>query len=484
MPHSPGGLLSLPAAEAAQRLLLTRLEVWRRLSPRLDDAEDTEALHDFRVALRRLRTIIRAFRSAVDDRISGKLRRRLRRLADATGASRDLEVQRAWLVARLPQLSPRQRSEGRWLLARLERLEASADEALREQIEKRFGPLEEQLQAALTEPQTGADDGLTAAVMVGAALRDGSALLSFQLRAIHSITDDADAHEARILAKRLRYLLEAFAEEIPGAASLIDRLKKLQDLLGDLHDLHRLAAELRSAFRETAVQRADRVYHHLLPWGDLDAELPPIKAPTTGGGLAGLVGLVREEAETLFARLQREWLDGGGGAALCTDLDALGRAVTAVLKPGVEIERKYLLSGVPPAAADAPSQEIEQGWLPGTTVVERLRHVTSADGEAWYRTVKAGQGLQRIELEEATTRDLFEALWPLTEACRVRKRRHTVSTGPVHWEVDEFLDRDLVLAEIELPSAEAKVEVPDWLRDYLIREVTGESAYVNRVLAR
>ena len=49
---------------------------------------------------------------------------------------------------------------------------------------------------------------------------------------------------------------------------------------------------------------------------------------------------------------------------------------------------------------------------------------------------------------------------------------------------DEFLDRKLVLAEIELISARDDVAIPDWLARCLVREVTGEIEYLNHTLAR
>ena len=52
------------------------------------------------------------------------------------------------------------------------------------------------------------------------------------------------------------------------------------------------------------------------------------------------------------------------------------------------------------------------------------------------------------------------------------------------WEIDEFVDRELVLAEVELKSADEPIQPPEWLRPYLVREVTGEDAYVNLNLAR
>jgi CYTH domain-containing protein len=128
--------------------------------------------------------------------------------------------------------------------------------------------------------------------------------------------------------------------------------------------------------------------------------------------------------------------------------------------------------------------EIEQGWLPGTRVVERWRKVRASGEPICYRTVKSGHGLTRLELEEKTSSELFEHIWPLTEGHRVVKRRRRVPAEGVTWEIDEFLDRELVLAEVELPSEDATVEVPEWLKPYVVREVTGDPEYSNRKLAR
>jgi len=483
----PGTLLYLPARQAARQLALPLLEEWGRTRARLDDSADAEALHDFRVALRRLRSLVRAFRPACPDLVPRGLRRRLRRLADATGASRDLQVQRAWLLGRLPKLTARQRAEARWMAARLEGRETAVNERLRRRVEKSFGPLHERLWAALASDHPAEDKGAAgpaAVAVVGKALAEWTGSLGYRLGTIHTISNDAEAHATRILVKRVRYLLEPFQTDLAGAAAAVGRLKQLQDLLGDLHDLHRIASELRAAFRDAAVSHADRVCRDLLPWGEAEGEPGLPKVPGATGGLAALARVLRAEGEALFAQLKSEWLDGVGGGELCAALRVLGDLVADRRAPGIEIERKFLLSGLPPHAETFPSQEIEQGWLPGKELVERLRHVRAAEGDAWYRTVKSGEGIQRIELEEATTRELFDALWPLTEGCRVGKRRYLVPEGTAMWEVDQFLDRGLALAEIELPDRDARVEIPGWLAEYLVREVTAEPEYVNRALAR
>jgi len=127
--------------------------------------------------------------------------------------------------------------------------------------------------------------------------------------------------------------------------------------------------------------------------------------------------------------------------------------------------------------------EIEQGYLPGERLIERVRRTRSEQGEEMVRTVKEGSGLTRLEVEEPVTPEVFAGLWPLTEGRRLRKRRYRIPDGGLTWEIDEFLDRDLVLAEVELTGRPVDVEVPAWLRPHLDREVTEDEAYSNLRLA-
>ncbi|MGH9885846.1 MAG: CHAD domain-containing protein, partial [bacterium] len=69
----------------------------RKKSEDLAANEDPDALHDFRVAVRRLRSWLRAFGAELDDTLRGKERKRLDRIAEATRESRDLEVHIAWI---------------------------------------------------------------------------------------------------------------------------------------------------------------------------------------------------------------------------------------------------------------------------------------------------------------------------------------------------------------------------------------------------
>ena len=148
-----------------------------------------------------------------------------------------------------------------------------------------------------------------------------------------------------------------------------------------------------------------------------------------------------------------------------------------------EIERKYLLHGLPDRAAAAPSIDIVQGYLPGTKIIERVRRLRQTSGIRFVRTIKLGRGVSRIEIEEPMTEKLFDALWPLTAGRRIHKRRYLVPDGQFTWEIDEFLDQPLVLGEIELPD-ERHPAIPEWLAPHVTREVTDEPGFTNASLAR
>jgi CYTH domain-containing protein len=150
-----------------------------------------------------------------------------------------------------------------------------------------------------------------------------------------------------------------------------------------------------------------------------------------------------------------------------------------------EIERKYLLRGLPKGIAAFPSVEIDQGYIPGVRVRERVRRVRDGEIVTYVRTIKVGTGIHRFEFEEPTTEAFFAAVWPLTDGHRVRKRRYRVPCDGFEWEVDEFLDRpDLVLAEIELDDVSERPDPPPEIEAVIVREVTDESEFGNFRLAK
>ena len=147
----------------------------------------------------------------------------------------------------------------------------------------------------------------------------------------------------------------------------------------------------------------------------------------------------------------------------------------------MEIERKFLLPEAPAWLDDHDSVAIEQGYLAiveGETEV-RLRR----KGDSTILTVKRGTGEVRREEEIELEEDQFGALWPLTEARRVVKRRYEVPHGDLTIEVDVFEGplAGIVIGEVEFDSEQASAAFvpPDWLGD----EVTGDARYANESLA-
>jgi CYTH domain-containing protein len=200
-------------------------------------------------------------------------------------------------------------------------------------------------------------------------------------------------------------------------------------------------------------------------------------------GLISLARLAHERAVTAFERFTSEWVEGHG-KGFHREIFELAARLEARAPSTLEIERKFLLKRLPGSMPNATHLKIEQGYLPGDRLVERLRSIETDGHRSYVRTVKVGAGLVRTELEEETSAAMFERMWPLTKGRRLTKKRHRVPQGDLTWEIDEFTDRQLVLAEIELPSAETEVQIPEWLQACVEREVTGEVAYLNSTLAK
>jgi len=470
-------LLSRPTTDAVRRIGRGYLNDATRALDRLGDRKDTEALHDFRVAVRRLRSLLRAYRRWLGRAGAMKVRRRLRALGSGTNAGRDAEVQIAWLEAQRATLARGERTGLNWLLRRLKAVRRESYTAARRQVRKEFTRAADMLARRLDEL---ADDAPPFRETFALLVRQHAASLETRLAAIRGADDEEDAHEARISAKRLRYLLEPLRRESPPVKQLVEHLKALQDLLGDLHDAHVLENVLLTALERTTREKAKRLRAIALE-GDTAAVRREHRRDEQVG-LVALAGRVRARRDALFATLDAHWLHDRG-EAFFQEARALAQQLAQVPGVPIERERKFLLRGLPEAVAHVEPELIEQGWLPGDRLRERLRRTRDGTAERFFRTVKLGTGLERIEIEEETTADLFAALWPLTDGCRIAKRRYRIAEGPLVWEVDEFLDRDLVLAEVELPRPDSAAEIPEWLAPMLEREVTGDPDYLNLTLA-
>lgn len=482
----PRDLLERGPEEASRLLALAYLTEAMGSLKRLTDATDPEALHDFRVAVRRLRSCCRAYRPFIAGSVSKKLRGRLREITTATNAARDAEVLLAWVRTQRETLAGAEPQGVDWLVERLEERRAAAQAAISGGIPEQFSGLAARLRKRLNRFETTVHlDGRSRprpfGRVAGELIQSHVAELREQLKLVHAPGDADEAHRARISAKRLRYLLEPLARRSRRAKGLVTRLKALQDLLGDLRDMQVLAREIAAAVEWGAAERARR--QHQLAMEDAGAQRSAGGEPAADRpDLVALARLAEARQGELFAAFETDWLRGG--ERFLRRVERFGKSLAARRQPHVEIERKFLLTGLPERAKGLPALEVAQGWIPGAVLQERLRRTCGPGEERFTRTIKLGAGKTRTELEEPTTREVFESLWPLTEGRRVFKRRYPVADKDLVWEIDEFTDRDLTLAEVELSGEDEASEPPDWLRPYVAREVTGEPEYLNVNLAR
>ena len=183
---------------------------------------------------------------------------------------------------------------------------------VREALEERLSTYAQTVRTRATRPTA------TLAEAIAARLGDHGDELAAALDGVHSIADEEPAHEARIVAKRLRYLVEPAAPHVKDGRKLLGRLKRLQDALGTLHDTHVMAHEIRTVMERAAAAEARRLSAKVLgPAAAADddeddagdgehAAVPP--APRAA--VLALAGHLRGDMERAFRAVRREWLDG------------------------------------------------------------------------------------------------------------------------------------------------------------------------------
>jgi adenylate cyclase len=149
---------------------------------------------------------------------------------------------------------------------------------------------------------------------------------------------------------------------------------------------------------------------------------------------------------------------------------------------GIEIERKFLLGGDGWRDTVSESERMAQGYLVSAQALHdgtarasvRIRR---AGERAWLNIKSAQLGIERAEFEYPVP--VADAEQMLADLCDgvVEKIRHHVIVDGVLFEIDEFFGENagLVVAEVELPTADAAFPRPAWLG----REVSHLARYYN-----
>ena len=285
----------MSAGKGARNQALQFVDRTNKAGRLLAEGRNEDAVHQFRVALRRLRTFLRGYASHLS--VTKKIRGTLRRLAKRTNAARDLEVSISWLKEQRPALNARERIGLDLLVQDLERHRDAAYESIRDRVLKEWTSIEQELTKFLSG--TFKDEPVIHTFAQASA--DLASEYSYELEMNLSLLERQQkqkvAHRARIRGKRLRYLLEPMRRTVPGVQSAVTALKRLQDDLGLLNDSGVLLQQLSKAAEVFSAKRVQRLL-------DLATKDNPnrarIRSETHDDALPGLLALARR------AKIRRE----------------------------------------------------------------------------------------------------------------------------------------------------------------------------------
>lgn len=234
-----------PAADATRRALLVLLEQMLAQQEGVLRGEDPEAVHDFRVAVRRTRSALGQVRDVFAPFRRQKFRESFAWLAGESNVVRDTDVLLEQLPGFAAEVVPGSEADLAPLEARLAAERQVAHKALVKVIRGvRYRRLVRSWRSFLEKPPR------VSARSAPNAARPILAVASERIRAVYrrirkkargfeEPVPAAELHELRIECKKLRYLLEFFRSLFPAAeiAAVLAHLKHLQELLGEMNDL-------------------------------------------------------------------------------------------------------------------------------------------------------------------------------------------------------------------------------------------------------
>lgn len=204
------------------------------------EGDTAEAVHQTRVATRRLRSDMRTFGSALDDEWAAALREELNWLAALLGAARDADVLWQRIAMRVKRLDP---SAAEGAVEILSTLAEQRSQAHRELAQALAGARHDILLRRLTDAaraplmSASQQSGRRSSEELPRLVRRRWRALERRVRSLPGHASDGDLHQVRLCAKRCRYAAEACSPWLGGPAVQLARAaKSVQEVLGDLND--------------------------------------------------------------------------------------------------------------------------------------------------------------------------------------------------------------------------------------------------------
>ena len=230
--------------EATKIILRFLLKVMRTNEAVFERDLDTEVLHDFRVAIRRTRSALAQIKNVFPARTTDRFKKDFADVGKRSNALRDLDVYLLNQESYKKRLPAVLRDDIDPLFAHLRRSRATAfQHVLRGLKSSKYKKIMRNWEAFLNKPPPGSPTAANAELPIIKLARNR---IYKKFRGIVKTgnkilanTEDELLHALRIECKKLRYLIEFFANLFPRKKinSLIAQLKTLQDNLGDFNDL-------------------------------------------------------------------------------------------------------------------------------------------------------------------------------------------------------------------------------------------------------
>ena len=242
-------LPNAPAKDVVRNAIAASVAALLHHDPLVRTGRDPEAVHQARVATRKLRSNLRTFAPLLDVAWTEPLRSELGWLAMGLGAVRDSEVLLERLRERTTSLAPNDQRSAESLLQVLQKeIDALRKKLIEDLDSQRYVDLVENLVTAAHSPVTLPEADQPAAAILPALATTPWKRLRSAVGKLPEAPPDLELHRIRILAKRARYAAEAVAPVVgPKADEFAKAAARLQTILGEHQDSVTAQAWLREA---------------------------------------------------------------------------------------------------------------------------------------------------------------------------------------------------------------------------------------------
>jgi len=298
-----------PARESAVTIIKAFMQTARRNEKGVVADYDTEFLHDYRVSLRKVRSVLSLFKGVFEDTATARLQEDFASLMQTTNTLRDLDV---YLLNREQYFSlvPAETHDGLrilfdYLAGERKKEQKNVSKFLRSKVYRAEIDRLEKLFAAASAIAAGPKGQEKSLVFASGLILKRYGKVCKIARSIDEETADEVVHQLRINCKKLRYLMEFFAPLFAkdDMKRLLKALKSLQDNLGNFNDysvqqifLRQILSEKMHGFRGAELQVAASV-------GALTAMLFRLQSKERGQVMKNFALFDNSATRTIFTKL-------------------------------------------------------------------------------------------------------------------------------------------------------------------------------------